>query len=129
MSDGRRIQRVGTLLREELSRLLREAIADPRLGSLVTIARVNLSPDLEHATVAVSVLGDAVVQRAALAALTDASGYLRRELAGRMRLRHVPSLRFVTDEVVREGDRVLELLNNLPGSPAAAGERERKQDG
>jgi ribosome-binding factor A len=129
MSDGRRIQRVGTLLREELSRLLREGIADPRLGALITIARVDLSPDLEHATVAVSVLGEASAQRQALGTLNDAAGYLRRELAGRMRLRHVPTLRFVTDDAVREGDRVLELLDSLPHAAGAPDGQEREQDG
>jgi ribosome-binding factor A len=129
MPDSRRVQRVSTLLQEELSRLLREAVSDPRLGALTTIARVRVSPDLEHATVGVTVLGDEAAERASLAALNAAAGYLRRELAGRLRLRHVPSLRFVADAAVSQGDRVLTLLDSLTGSADQTSEQETGQDG
>jgi ribosome-binding factor A len=129
MPDSRRVQRVSTLLQAELSRLLLEAVADPRLGSLITIARVRVTPDLEHAIVGITVLGDASVLREALAALADASGYLRRALAGRMALRRVPSLRFVADEAVSAGDRVLTLLDNLPGTGTQTAGQEQEQDG
>lgn len=110
---SRRTEQVSGLLREEISRMLLEEIQDPRLGRLVTIARVEPSSDLEHALIRVTVFGDAEAADNALAGLEAATGYLRRKLGLRLQLRKTPELKFVLDESIREGDRVLDLLNSL----------------
>jgi ribosome-binding factor A len=110
---SRRTERVSGVLREEISRLLIEELQDPRLGRLVTIAHVEPSSDLEHAQVRVTVLGDAAEAADALAGLHAATGYLRRKLGQRLKLKKTPELRFVLDESIREGDHVLDLLDSL----------------
>ena len=110
---SRRTERVETLIRQEVSQLVGGALRDPRLRRLVTVARVAVSPDLQHATVAVTVLGDGAEQTEALAGLSSAAGFLRRSLAKRLGLKRTPDLRFVVDTAVREGDSVLVLLNQI----------------
>ena len=110
---SRRTERVSGVLREEISRLLIEELQDPRVGRLVTVAHVEPSPDLQYAQVRVTVLGNATAATDALAGLEAAAGYLRRKLGQRLQLKKTPELKFVLDESVREGDRVLDLLNSL----------------
>ena len=110
---SRRTERVSGVLREEISRLLIEDLQDPRIGRLVTISRVEPTPDLQHAQVRVTVLGDATKATDALAALDAASGYLRRKLGQRLKMKKTPELKFSLDESIQEGDRVLDLLNSL----------------
>jgi ribosome-binding factor A len=110
---SRRTEQVSVLLREEISHMLLEEIKDPRLGRLVTIARVEPSTDFQHATVRVTVFGDADAADDALAGLEAAAGFMRRKLGQRLKLRSTPELKFVLDESIREGDRVLDLLDSL----------------
>jgi ribosome-binding factor A len=119
---SRRTERVSAMLRDEISRLLMEELRDPRLEKLVTIADVEPSSDLEYAQVRVSVLGDDDEAKEALAALEAATGFLRRKLGQRIKLKKTPELRFVLDRSVKEGDRVLELLDSLK-------DQETPQDG
>ena len=110
---SRRTERVETLIHQEISKLVAAALRDPRLRPLVTVARVAVSPDLQHATIAVTTLGDEAAQTEALAGLTSAAGFLRRSLAQRLGLRRTPELTFVADTAVREGDTVLALLDRI----------------
>ena len=110
---SRRTERVETLIQQEISQLVGAALRDPRLRRLVTVARVAVSADLQHATVAVTTLGDDAEQAEALAGLTSAAGFLRRSLAQRLALKRTPSLTFVADTAVREGDSVLALLDRI----------------
>ncbi len=109
----RRIERVNELIKEELAGLLQREIQDPRLSTMVSITGVETSPDLHNATVRVSVLGSEEETQHALAALRHAAGFLRRELASRLRLRHVPELTFKLDTSIQKGARVLELLKEI----------------
>ncbi len=110
---SRRTERVETLIQAEISQLVDAALRDPRLRRLVTVARVAVSADLQHATVSVTTLGDDAEQAEALAGLTSAAGFLRRALAQRLALKRAPDLTFVTDTAVREGDSVLALLDRV----------------
>ena len=110
---ARRVDRVGELLREELSRLLTEDLRDPRLRTLVTITRVALSADLQHATVAISVMGGPEESKEALEGMVSATSKLRREIGQRLQLRYVPELRFTLDTSLEEGDRVLAIMDRL----------------
>lgn len=91
--DERRTLRVSEAVREELAEIITFEMEDPRLVD-VAVSEVHVSPDSRHATVKVVTRGDQHTQNQALAALAHASGYLRRELAFRLQLRHVPELHF-----------------------------------
>lgn len=112
MPTTRRQERVGELLQEELSTLIQQEAQDPRLSG-VTITDVQVSPDLGHARVLVSIRGDDVEQRAALRALEHATGFMRRELAGRLELRRVPTLSFHIDKSIARGQRILDLIESI----------------
>lgn len=108
----RRSDRVGDLVRAELSELLARELADPRArGAVVT--SVDLSPDLKHAVVLVSVLGADAEREQAVEALQGASGFLRSRLAKKLRLRNVPDLRFRLDRGAEHSQRISELLEHL----------------
>jgi ribosome-binding factor A len=114
---SRRPQRVAEQIRDDLARLLREELRDPDVG-FVTLTDVELSSDLRHARVYVSVLGD---ETRALAALDRARSFLRHALAREGRLRFTPDLRFVVDRSTTTGFRVERLLTNDVEDGAAGG--------
>ncbi len=110
---SRRILRLNGLIREELADLLRREMRDPRLSGLITITDVETTADLATSRVYFSVLGSEEETAEALRALRRASGYLRRELGNRLRLRQTPALDFRLDPSIARGARVLELLQEI----------------
>jgi len=117
-----RTRRVGEQIQRELAALVHEEIKDPRLG-MVSISGVEVSRDLAHAKVFVSVLGDAAVATASVQVLNNAAGFLRRKLGVRMRLRVVPRLQFHYDHSLAEGARMDALIN-----AAVSGTRSETED-
>jgi ribosome-binding factor A len=109
---GQRIDRIDELLRQEISSLLARDVADPRIG-FVTVTRVDTAPDLAHARVWVSLIGQPAERTTTLAALRRAMPFVRRELGARLRLRRIPELHVEIDETVERGTRVLQLLHEL----------------
>ena len=109
---SQRTDRLDSQIRAELMQLLQREMKDPRIG-FATITRVETARDLGSAKVWVSVLGTPDEQTAALKALTDASPWLRRQLGGRLTIRHVPQLVIRHDDSIEAGDRVLRLLNEI----------------
>ena len=114
---ARRMERVNQLLREELSHLAQRQLKDPRLGALMTITEVDVSPDLRHARVYVSVMGEADEQQAAIEALSAAAGFLRRGLRGRLKLRNIPDLHFHHDRAMEHGSHLLNLIDQTNAAP------------
>src|SRR5262245_9794350 len=94
--QGKRLDRVNQLIKEEISHLLQRELKDPRLG-FVTVTEVVVSKDLRSGKVYVSVLGSDDEWRASLLALESARGFIRNWLAPRLRMRAVPDLTFVPD--------------------------------
>jgi ribosome-binding factor A len=109
---SQRTDRIDELLRQEISSLLSREVADPGIG-FVTITRVDTSPDLAHARVWVSLIGQPGERAATLAALRRAMPFVRRELGGRIRIRRIPELHVEVDETTERGTRVLRLLHEL----------------
>jgi ribosome-binding factor A len=107
--DFPRSRRVAEQIQRELSRLVSTELQDPRLR-LLTITQVEVSRDLEHAKVYVSVLGSDDASNA-VEALRHASGRLRQVLGRSMRMRSVPELHFAEDRVLIEGSRLSALIN------------------
>ena len=111
--QGRRIDRIEEQLRIELSEIMEREIQDPRIG-LATITYVKVTPDLKHARVFVTVLGDDAQRKKTLAGLKSASSYARRSLSKRLHhLRRIPDLIFDYDEAVAKGIRIEELLEQI----------------
>jgi ribosome-binding factor A len=108
----KRTIRVGGLIQQEISELLVRKIKDPRL-ELVTITGVDVSPDLKLARVYFSRFGNPEEVQRGLEGLQSATGYLKRELGQRMKLRRVPDLEFVHDTSFEYGDRIESLLKDL----------------
>ncbi|MBM3119114.1 MAG: 30S ribosome-binding factor RbfA [Chloroflexi bacterium] len=109
----RRTERISSLIQQEISDLLREQINDPRLASLISVTRVSTSPDLRHAKVFVSTLGDEANKSEILQGFAAASGFLRRQLANRLRIKHMPELSFHLDDSIERGAEVLRLIEQV----------------
>ena len=115
--DSRRSQRVADLVRAELARIVLTEAHDPDLRG-ATITDVEMPPDLKSARVYFSCLGDEAQREKVAGALGRASGYLRREIGQRCRLRYAPELFFISDLSLERGARIEELLQQvLPASP------------
>ena len=108
----RRVARVSERIQQDVSELIQREINDPRLG-FVTVTGVEVSPDLKHARVHVSVLGSDEEERESMKVLQRASGFLRRELGDRLELRYIPDLEFQLDRSTRRGVRIGQVLNEL----------------
>jgi len=110
--SGRRQERVGEAMREVIAELLTREIKDPRVG-MVTLTAVDLSPDLRHARVYFSSLGDATERRRCLDGLQSAAGFIKGQLARRLRLRYAPELVFMLDPSLENAERMASLLKQL----------------
>jgi ribosome-binding factor A len=107
-----RTQRIGDQMQRELAQLIQREVKDPRLG-LVTITAVDVSRDLSHAKVFITVMGreneEGAVEQS-VKVLKDAAGFLRMLLGKAMKLRTVPTLHFVYDASVRRGTDLSALI-------------------
>jgi ribosome-binding factor A len=116
-----RIRRVNEAMREVLSAAITSELKDPRVG-FVTVTAVETSPDLRHARVFVSVLGNPGERRRSLKAMDSARGFLQRRVGSELRMKHTPQIQFVYDETPERGMRINELLQ------AEAGEQRREPE-
>jgi ribosome-binding factor A len=107
-----RIRRVNEAIREVLSEAITTELKDPRVG-FVTVTAVDTSPDLRHAHVFVSVLGDEQQREDSLAGLSSAHGYLQSHVAARLRLKHTPTLEFRYDSSAERVMRINQLLREI----------------
>jgi ribosome-binding factor A len=110
---GRRIDRIEEQLRIELSEIIERELHDPRIG-LTTVTGVKVSPDLRHARVFVTVLGEADERKKSLEGLRSAASFVRRSLSQRLHhMRRIPELSFDYDEAVEKGLRIETLLDQI----------------
>jgi len=109
-SSGRP-QKLGDLIQRELSELLQRELRDPRVG-MITLTGVDVSPDLSHAKVFYTTLDPTHVKDAAQG-LRRAAGFLRSQLAKRIKLYTTPELRFEYDESVERADRLSRLIDSV----------------
>ena len=110
---SRRTEPLNTLIREELSDLIRRQSKDPRLSCFLSITRVETTPDLQFAKIYISIMGSDEEKNKAMDGLASASGFFYHELRGRLSLRHTPQLIFYKDESIEQGARMLNLLGNV----------------
>jgi ribosome-binding factor A len=115
---GQRLKRMADTVQRELSELIRLTLKDPRLGGLVTISSVKVSPDLGYADVYVTVMGRVLeddqseaAHQESLEVLNKASGFLRQELSRRIKTRITPRLRFHYDKTNAYGNYMFGLIS------------------
>ncbi len=114
MATSRRISRVSELIKREVSQMLLHDIKDDRVGAgMISVTDVDVSGDLQHAKIFVSIYGSEQAKAETMAGLKSATGYVRCELGRRMRLRRTPEVVFLEDRSLERGTKVLSLLNQL----------------
>ena len=118
MATSRRVSRVAELIKREVSQMLLQDIKDDRVGAgMVSVTDVDVSGDLQHAKIYVSIYGTDEARQQIMAGLKSATGYIRSELGHRVRLRRTPEVIFQEDRSIERGTKVLSLLNQLNISP------------
>ena len=123
MAQGRRVERVAALIRRETSELLLNGIRDERVHQgMVSITDVEVSGDLQHCRIFVSIFGEQNDRSDVLEGLKAASGYLRGELGRRLQMRRAPEVVFQLDRGIEKGTSVLGLLNRLEDERQERGE-------
>ncbi|MCL2330138.1 MAG: 30S ribosome-binding factor RbfA [Phycisphaerae bacterium] len=121
-----RPERVGHLIREVVSDAISNRLNDPRIGSMASVTRVEVTADLEHAKVWVSIMGSEADQRRTLAGLKSATGFIQGLVAREVQIRSCPRLSFKLDESIKKGEAVLRIIEETmaeyaPKDAAGAG--------
>ncbi|TFE02801.1 30S ribosome-binding factor RbfA [Jeotgalibacillus salarius] len=107
-----RSNRVGEQMKKELGDIIGRKMKDPRIG-FVTVTDVEVTGDLQQATVYITVLGDEEQRENTLRGLAKAKGFIRSEIGQRIRLRKTPELLFEFDESIETGNRIESLIRDL----------------
>jgi ribosome-binding factor A len=131
MAQGRRVERVASLIRREVSELLVAGIKDERVAQgMVSVTRVEVAGDLQHCKVHVSVYGSDAERQQAMAGLQSAAAYVKGELSRRLKMRRTPEVVFRLDRGLEQGTSVLGLLNRLEEERRARADQDgASQDG
>ena len=108
-------------MKREIAEIIRDELKDPRIG-FVTITRVDVTRDLRYAKVFVSVYGKELEKEQSLKVLNNASGFVRKEVGNRIKLRHTPEILFSIDNSIEHGTKITQLLNKI-------NQEEAKKDG
>lgn len=110
MSDIRRTDRVAEAIREEVATFLSEGAKDPRIKGFVTVTAVEITRDLRHATVFVSVMGDDAAKKSTFEGLASVATHLRSRLGRSLRLHSAPEIVFKEDQSIAHASRIEQLL-------------------
>lgn len=126
MATDRRVSRVAEQIKREIGQMLIQDIKDDRVGAgMVSVTDVDVSGDLQHAKIFVSIYGTDEAKAETMAGLKAATGYVRRELGHRVRLRRTPEVIFLEDRSIERGNRVLSLINKISQEQP---DRDRSED-
>lgn len=107
-----RLSRVSENVREALAEIMEFELKDPRI-ELVTVTSVDISPDLKHAKIYLSILGDEDKKAETLSVLNSARGFFRAQLGKKIRLKSIPELQFFEDKSIEEGRKIDELIKEM----------------
>jgi ribosome-binding factor A len=114
MATSRRIERVASMIKREVSLMLLNGIKDDRVGAgMVSVTNVIVAGDLQHAKIFVSIYGTDEAKAETMEGLKSATGYVRTQLGHRVQLRRTPEVLFLQDDSLERGDKMLILLNKL----------------
>ena len=109
---GFKTNRIASELQKELSSLIRE-LKDPRISSLLSIVKVDVSGDLSVAKIYVSAIEGAEASKMSVKGLQSASGYLKREISGRLKLRKMPEFKFIADDSIEQSAHINSIIHKL----------------
>ena len=98
---------------KELSNIIRSEIKDPRINPMTSVVAVEVAPDLKTCKAYISVLGDEKSQQHTITGLKSAEGYIRRQLARTVNLRHTPEIRFILDQSIEYGINMSKLIDEV----------------
>ena len=114
MATSRRIERVASMIKREVSLMLLNGIKDDRVGAgMVSVTDVIVSGDLQHTKIFVSIYGTDEAKAETMEGLKSATSYVRSQLGQRLQLRRTPEVIFLEDHSLERGDKMLILLNQL----------------
>ena len=114
MATSRRIERVASMVKREVSLMLLNGIKDDRVGAgMVSVTDVIVSGDLQHRKIFVSIYGTDEAKAETMEGLKSATSYVRSQLGQRLQLRRTPEVIFLEDHSLERGDKMLILLNQL----------------
>ncbi len=114
MANSRRVSRVSSQIKREVGQMLIHGIKDDRVGAgMVSVTDVDVSGDLQHAKIFVSIYGTKEAKAETMEGLRSATPYVRYELSHRMQLRRSPEVIFLEDTSLERGDRLLNLINQI----------------
>ncbi|MBZ4654477.1 MAG: rbfA [Peptococcaceae bacterium] len=105
-----RISRIAEEIKREVAQMIRDEIKDPRITGLISVTQVEVTNDLSIAKIYISLLGDEEKRKSCLQGLEKACGYIRTELAKRLKLRYTPELVFKMDESIEYGAKISKIL-------------------
>lgn len=121
---GDRTSRISEEMRKEISAIIMSELKDPRLPSMISVVLVNVTKDLRHAKVYISVLGNAEDKKNAQEGLRSAAGFIRREVGHRMQLRYTPEMHFEIDDSIEHGVYMTKLINETVKSDSEYSDKE-----
>lgn len=107
-----RTARVGELLKREISNIIQKDLQDPKLG-FVTVTKVDITKDLKHADIWISIMGNDAVKHTSLEILRHAENRVKELLANRVKLRYLPSLKFRLDITIEHNAHISDILSRL----------------
>ncbi|HJB28646.1 MAG TPA: 30S ribosome-binding factor RbfA [Candidatus Blautia faecavium] len=111
--------RVNAEVQRELSSIIRNEIKDPRIHPMTSVMNVEVAPDLKTCKAYISVLGDEAAKESTIKGLSNAEGYIRRELARNLNLRNTPEIRFILDESIEYGVNMSKLIDDVTKKDAS----------
>lgn len=110
--SNKRVNRISEQIKKEVGDILNTKLKDPRIG-FVTVTDVEVTNDLQQATIFISILGDEEEKQSTLVGLTKASGFIRSEIGKRIQLRKTPEIKFSYDESLEYGNKIESILRKL----------------
>jgi ribosome-binding factor A len=109
----KRMIRINDEVTKVVADVIRSELADPRIGTIVSVMRAEVTADLKYCKVFVSVLGDEAEQKDTMTALTKAAGFVRRRVAEIVNLRNTPEMTFVSDDSIAYGMKMRQLIDEV----------------
>jgi len=122
-----RVARIAEVIREVASETILFKMSDPRI-SMVTVLRAEVSGDLQHAKIYVSVMGDEEHQKETLYALNGAAGFVQSQLADRMKTRFLPVLTFVLDQGIKKSLEISKLIQEALANPSKLSDSDQEEE-
>ncbi len=107
-----RVNRISEEVKREIGTILQQGLKDPRIPDFISVVAANVTRDLRHAKIYVSVFGSDKEKKAAIKGLQSAAGYVRKELGKKVKLRYIPELHFELDDSIEHGVYMSKLIND-----------------